>query len=1255
MGLYVLFWGAVAAYFSFADRHRDLLESNLSSIFDRDVSIEKVITSWDGFTPQFQINNLVIAGSTPDQAAFSFTTLSAELNPISVLRFWPKFKQFAVASPQLEVVSLDDGSLQIAGLKMGKGIGGSSDKLINWLLDQHSAVWHKGALVWRRQDKQVQRYEDISFVYQREQNDRRFNAAIETTKGIIALKAQADGDLFSQRDWGANIQVLGSGGRRLLSADDLSAEVIDGQGEFSLTTLSIARIQDFLQFAGLTPDQHWLLAAEVSGRLHDLKFSFSGPLLKINDWSIQGSASDIAFKSPGDEPSMSNLSGEIRFGRKDGSFSFETKNSELSWPAQFHHSFPIVHAAGKLEWQRQDTGHWDVYLKNASFEDPVINIDDLDAHAQIIDKSRRDENFADLFKVNDGLDSDDDVLVVAPKNSPSVLKAQARFEVTDLSGMVRYLPKVKSLNLFRQWSEEAFQSGVATNGSISYDGELSLSAIIQGRARLNMIADFDDTLVDYSPQFRWPAVTDAKGQLRLDNQTLSVLPSEARMNGDPMTDSEIIIERLFELDRTLLVNSKTTTSLYKGLNFLFKGPLIKPENHLETLPFDAQGGALDIDLSVKIPLSKLQNITVKGNGVIRDGHGVLASGVSLEDLEGKILFTERTAKSDNLRASFLGGEVQATLTTVKPAQPPVVRLDAQGIATARGLEPWLGEHLLTLFSGQTSWQGSILLDGNNIEIDSSSELQGLAIDVPAPIGKTAEQSARLDIDLDIDVEHFSLDLDYRDILNARLQTAPKQILNDGTSKAVSIFDRTMITLRQPDLYIQQTGNLPGDISSISDNPLALSLKEGVNFDLQYDNLNIDDWLSTIIDLAAYEPKEPSNNSVFLDSMRSINLRVQESGFLACSFGSVNMNLLSVDGKTWIGKFNGDHIDGTARLEPRAGAGRYDFNLSRLNIPDGDEETQDPAPIDHALDPSRYPIVNLVVDQFDLAEKQLGQLVFKAAPDNQSWKINTLTLTKDGLVTSGDGVWTNTADQGSISRVKFETIIDEAGGALEDIDFKGILRKGKGNIVAKLNWIGAPHELAYSRLNGDFDIFVEDGELVQVASGGGKILGLLNMNAILRRLAFDFSDVVAAGLRFDRMKFVGVLADGEAVIQDAFLLSPAVFVTMEGNVNIDKELIDMEIHVSPELGGNIALLSALANPAAGAVVFLTQQLFKDDLRSNSFRSFRALGTWDDFELEEISKRDSKIKSKNEEPETPEEKAIKDQSPVGDVREPVSTQE
>jgi len=75
--------------------------------------------------------------------------------------------------------------------------------------------------------------------------------------------------------------------------------------------------------------------------------------------------------------------------------------------------------------------------------------------------------------------------------------------------------------------------------------------------------------------------------------------------------------------------------------------------------------------------------------------------------------------------------------------------------------------------------------------------------------------------------------------------------------------------------------------------------------------------------------------------------------------------------------------------------------------------------------------------------------------------------------------------------------------------------------------------------------------------------------------------------------------------------------MEGQVDLVNEMIDMEIHMSPELGGNLALLSALANPAAGAVVFLTQRVFQEQLRDTNFISFRALGTWEDFELERFN--------------------------------------
>jgi uncharacterized protein YhdP len=184
-----------------------------------------------------------------------------------------------------------------------------------------------------------------------------------------------------------------------------------------------------------------------------------------------------------------------------------------------------------------------------------------------------------------------------------------------------------------------------------------------------------------------------------------------------------------------------------------------------------------------------------------------------------------------------------------------------------------------------------------------------------------------------------------------------------------------------------------------------------------------------------------------------------------------------------------------------------------------------------------------------------------------------------------------------------------------------LKKGSGTLDANINWQGAPHEFDFSRLNGDFDLRISDGELVKVEPGSGKLLGLFNFNAFARRFTLDFRDVFSSGLQFDRMRYAGLLADGEAIMRDAYIFSPAVFVQMEGKIDLGRELIDMEIHASPELGGNLTLLSALASPAAGAVVFLTQQIFKEQMRLSSFKSYRALGAWDDFELNEFNQGDT----------------------------------
>ncbi len=1228
--LYVLFWLGLAVYFSFADRHRDLLEANLSSMFGRTVTIEKLTTSWHGLKPQFQAQNLVVVGDSSDQAAFSLKSVSARLQPLSLLRFWPQFEEFAVDSPQLEVVTFNDGRVRIAGFELQGTGAGKPKRIIDWLLAQQSGVWHNGTLIWQREGKSAQRFENISFVYDRQQQQRTIQAAIETTKGTIAFKSRAQGNPFSERNWDAAFEVLGSGGRRLLTADDLSAKVVDGVGELTLKMLHVQRVQDFLQFAGLTSDQHWLLAAKVDGRLHDLRFKFSGPLLEIDDWSLQASASNISFASVGQSPSMDNLSGKLNLSNHSGEFSFATENSVFRWPQRFYHDLPIAKAKGELTWQREAPGVWQLSIQDTQYSDPSIQLKNLNAELKLNRPTRRIESFGDLFKVENVIDLsfEEGSIVDATANRPPHLRASANFNITDVTRLSHYLPKIDNLELFRKWAAIAFKSGTASNGELSYEGELSAQAFNKGRAKFTLAADYADAEVDYAPKLRWPAVEKSSGSARIENQLLTITPDEAWMNGDRVAKSELKIERLFQIDRLLKVQGQMTTSLKKGLEFVFKGPLIKPENQLEAVPFDVESGWVDMDVSVELPLNKLNEVQVRGSSVIRDGKGLLPSTMPMEDIQAQIRFTETTMESDSITARFLGGKTRAKLETVTPAQPPIMRLTAQGEAHVNELEPWVGEHILSLMSGQTKWQGAMLIEGNSLEVSGTSDLAGVVIDAPSPVGKAADQSTRFGLGMALGSApgDFKIQLNYQDELIAHFEaevpgSRGRTQRGSQSGQVPSLFDRSVIMLKP-----------------IGVDATAIKPEPGVNFDLQYPALDVDEWLSTIIDLASFVPREPVDNTVFLDAMRSIKMVTPSATFLGRPYGLMDINALSVDGKTWIGTVAGEHMNGTMHLEPRKDTGHYSLNLDRFNVPKLAGQRPPVEAVDYSLRPENYPYLNLSINRFSSQNKSLGQLTLIGAPHNgvlqsgalqsgtlqggakpnaaPSWKIDTLELSHNGVLTNASGAWTNDPQSGSISQFQFSTQIDEAGGALDEMDFKGILRKGQGSVTGMLSWIGAPHEFDVARLNGDFNAFVKDGELVQVEPGGGKLLGLFNMNAILRRLVFDFSDVVASGLRFDRMRITGVLADGEAVLQDAFVLSPAVFVTMEGKVDIDKEMIDMEVHVSPELGGNLALLSALANPAAGAVVFLTQQLFKDDLRKSNFRSFRALGSWEEFELEEI---------------------------------------
>lgn len=1204
--IYLLFWCGLAVYFSYADRYKTQLESNLTSVFKRPVTIDAISTVWSGVSPRLKISGLTVEGDSLNEPAFSFDSLSATVSPLSLLALWPTFTEFDVQKPVLEISSFADGGLQIGGIQLASREANTefSQKILSWLLDQKSATWQGGEIVWRKQEAgdqnfSVQRYKNISMAFTRELQSRSLQANVLTPKGSLAFIAKTNGDLLSANNWDASLEVLGNDGQSLLKPEDFSVSVDDGQGKVRLNTLDVEHVRDFIRLSGLANNARWLLDAKLAGRLHDVNFDFSGPLLNVDAWELNASASGVGFRSVGRAPAMNNLSGQLQASKDGGTFIFAARKSQFEWSQWYPKAFPINEAMGRFSWQFNTRGQLLLNLENGIFEDENARITNLFLSTSVDYKSNKVSSFADLFKLEsvDELSFEDDSLVIKGSSEshskaeakPLTIDASANFEMHDLSQIVTYFPNEKRLALFLKWAKKGFAAGQVSNGKVHYHGELSSGAFDSGKATLDASADFDKVEIDYAPEQNWPAAKRGKGTAILKNELLTILPTEIWLNGDFISDGVLTISSLFQRDRTLVINAKTKTSLVKGLDFLFKGPLIKPENHLSELPIIPSSGSVDIDIGVDIVLNDIKNTKVSGTATVVNGEGMLPGGVPISDVNGLIRFTERKVSSNNIRATFLGGQTEGRLITTKEAQPPVMKIIASGVAKTVNLTPWIGEHMLSWFDGATPWEGSISIDGDKVNIIGESDLQGIVVTAPAPLMKKSEEPAKFKFTMTTGGTEVpqTLSISYKERMLARFKS--------NALNSASLFDNSLISIG-------------------SDS--AAPLKPGVNFLIEEDQVNLDDWLSAIIDLASLETQSASNDDSFLDAMRSINISVKDPVLLGYKTGPLNITAMSVDGLYWIGTLDGENVDGTMQMQPREKISHYSFKLDYLNLDQAANDSGPVAPVDYSLLPNSFPSLSLDINNFRFEGKNLGQLSLQAKPSASDWLLERVTLIHNGIHTEAKGKWENSKAYGSLSTIEFNTVIDEAEGALNDMDFDGIVRKGQGYINGELRWIGGPHEFDYSRLNGGFDASIKDGELVQIEPGGGKLLGLLNFNAIARRLVFDFRDVFASGLTFDRMRYAGVLADGEVIFTDAFIFSPAVFVRMEGKLDLAKELVDMEVHISPELGGNIALLSALANPAAGAVVFITQRLFKEEMRSSNFKSYRALGTWDDFEMLEM---------------------------------------
>ncbi|HEY5718138.1 MAG TPA: AsmA-like C-terminal region-containing protein, partial [Motiliproteus sp.] len=204
---------------------------------------------------------------------------------------------------------------------------------------------------------------------------------------------------------------------------------------------------------------------------------------------------------------------------------------------------------------------------------------------------------------------------------------------------------------------------------------------------------------------------------------------------------------------------------------------------------------------------------------------------------------------------------------------------------------------------------------------------------------------------------------------------------------------------------------------------------------------------------------------------------------------------------------------------------------------------------------------------------------------------------------------------------FNASAEDLGDVMEGVGSARSMETEGFDATAILGWPGTPLGFAWSALNGSLEVQARRGRILDTGERPVlKLFSLLNMRTLLRRLSFDFADLTAEGLFFDRIDGLLGMHNGVAqTLRTATLLSPTHDIDLEGQVDLGRELVDMELLVKLPVSENLPIAAALlAAPPVAGMVFLVERLIGDSLKRFTSVRYRLSGPWSDPQMEPLRK-------------------------------------
>ncbi|WP_045737052.1 YhdP family protein [Xanthomonas sp. MUS 060] len=289
-------------------------------------------------------------------------------------------------------------------------------------------------------------------------------------------------------------------------------------------------------------------------------------------------------------------------------------------------------------------------------------------------------------------------------------------------------------------------------------------------------------------------------------------------------------------------------------------------------------------------------------------------------------------------------------------------------------------------------------------------------------------------------------------------------------------------------------------------------------------------------------------------------------------------------------------------------------------PEGSVPAAPTGPLADSMDPATIPALALDVDDLRFGAMHLGAASLRTHKLADGMQVDQLHLRSDQQQIDISGDWRG---KGAAAHTQLSASVEsqDLGALMQSLDFGGQLRGGEGRLNLRAAWPGNPEAAQLSAMQGQLDVAVRNGQLLELNPGAGRVLGLLSVAQLPRRLMFDFRDFFSKGFAFNRIDGQVRFGAGLARSDDLVIDGPAAEIKVRGQADLRAQQFDQTIDVNPKSGNLLAVVGAVAGgPLGAAVGAAANAVLSKPLDMIGARTYRVTGPWKDPKVE-VMERES----------------------------------